>query len=272
MKYKDLTSDEDFKVVVDFISKKWNSGFDKKVLLEFGNRNVEVDSLKTALHYYYWPYKIITNLPVGYDYCGTSYQSSAKILELASKKLNSSKDYFEGSAIVLEWGGVANKNLKTIKNWKYHEFENEVKMAYQNWKEFINNKVELGVGNIDFVINSGFSKIYSLMLQGFIIYDSRTAAALSAIILEVLGNAPDNWTLRIPSPRVNIEKRVPPKFDRVNTPRQYWTSNLIASILVQEVCKKINLKNENVSTRDVEAALFMLGADIRKLKGINKKK
>jgi hypothetical protein len=271
MKYKDLVIDEDFRAVMNFISKKWDESFDRPVKIDFCERKVEVDSLKKAMQYYYWPYKINTPHEVGYDYCGNSYQASAKILELASKKLNSI-EYFIGATIVLEWGGVVNKNLKRIANWKYPEFKNEVGKAQQNWDGFLDNQIELGVDNIDFHINSGFSKIYSLMLKDFIIYDSRTAAALTAIIHEVLGKTPNNWTLRVPSPRVNIEKRVPPKFDRVNTPRQYWTSNLIASILVQEVCKKINLKKENVSTRDVEAALFMLGADIRKLKGINKKK
>jgi len=272
MKYSELVNDEEFRIVVDFISKSWNNGFEKTFVLELDNRNVEVDSLKNALHYYYWPYKIKTKLPVGYDYCGTSYQSSAKILVLAAKKLNSSKDYFDGIAIVLEWGGVTNKNLKTIKNWKYLEFANEVKIAQQNWQEFISNKLDLGVGKIDFHINSGFSKIYSLMLDDFIIYDSRTAAALNAIIFEVLRKAPKNWELRVPSPRVKIDKRILPNFDTVNTPKQYWTCNQIASVLVKEVCKRINFKGGDVSIRDVEAALFMLGADIRKLKGINKKK
>ena len=272
MKYKDLVIDEDFRAVVNFISKKWDESFDRVVKIELGKSKVEVDSFKMALLNYYWPFKIKESLPIGLDYFGSSYGASVKILDLASEKLNSEKCPKQGAKIVLEWGGVVNKNLKRIANWKYPEFKNEVRKAQQNWDGFLNNQIELGVGNIDFHINSGFSKIYSLMLKDFIIYDSRTAAALTAIIHEVLGKAPNNWTLRVPSPRVNIEKRVPPKFDRVNTPRQYWTSNLIASILVQEVCKKINLKKENVSTRDVEAALFMLGADIRKLKGINKKK
>jgi hypothetical protein len=272
MRYSELVKDTEFKLVVNFISKKWIANFDKNVKMDIGNTKVEVDSFKKALQNYYWPYKINQPLPVGFDYCGNSYESSAKILHLASEKLGSEKDFFQGAKIVLEWGGVVNKNLKRIANWKYPEFKNEVRTAQQNWDGFLNNQIELGVGNIDFHINSGFSKIYSLMLKDFIIYDSRTAAALTAIINEVLGKAPNNWTLRVPSPRVNIEKRVPPKFDRVNTLRQYWTSNLIASILVQEVCKKINVKKENVSTRDVEAALFMLGADIRQLKGIIKKK
>ena len=46
----------------------------------------------------------------------------------------------------------------------------------------------------------------------------------------------------------------------------------MASVLVKEVCKKINLKSENVFSRKVETALFMLGDDIRKLKGINEEK
>jgi hypothetical protein len=271
MNHYQLIEDYEFRAIIDFIAKTWNGRFDRSIKLEIGRNIVEVDSLKGVLLNYHWPYRINAPLQTGYDYCGNSYQASAKILKFASNKLHSN-EYLKGAAIVLEWGGVVNKNLKRIENWNYPEFKNEVRKAQQNWDGFLNNQIELGVDNIDFHINSGFSKIYSLMLKDFIIYDSRTAAALTAIIHEVLGKAPNNWTLRVPSPRVNIENRIPPKFDRVNTTKQYWTSNLIASILVQEVCKKINLKEENVSTRDVEAALFMLGADIRKLKGINKKK
>lgn len=272
MIYSVLIKDSDFRKVVDFISKKWNGSFDNSISIKIGNKLVKIDSFKKALQYYHWPYKINKSLPVGYDYCGNSYQSSSKILELASKKLNSNVDYGDGATIVLEWGGVVNKNLKRVQKWNYLEFRNEVKMAQQNWNGFLNNEIELGASSINFHINSGFSKIYSLILDDFIIYDSRTAAALTAIIYEVLGKVPDNWILKVPSPRVDIEKRVLSKFGRVNTIKQYWFSNVIASVLVNEVCKKINLKGKNVSTREVEAALFMLGADIRKLKGLNKQK
>jgi hypothetical protein len=65
---------------------------------------------------------------------------------------------------------------------------------------------------------------------------------------------------------------MPIKFNKVNTKKQYWQSNVIANIIVAEVCNKINVKVKTVSIREIEAALFMLGDDIRKLKGINKKK
>lgn len=270
MKYSELVNDEDFMTIVNFISKKWNGCFDRIVKIDLGERKVEVDSFKAALFKYYWPFKIKESLPEGFDYCGNSYESSVKILHLASQKLNSEKWFKQGARIVLEWGGVVNKNSKRIERLSFDEFKSEVNSAQLHWDGFCNNLLELEAVKIDFPINSGFSKIYSLVLKDFIIYDSRTAAALTAITHEVLGKAPKKWTLRVPSPRVNIEKRIPPKFDRVNTAKQYWTSNLISNILVQEVCKKIKLEEENVSARDVEAALFMLGSDIRQIKGIKK--
>lgn len=272
MKYSELVNDEEFREVVNFISKKWSGCFDRIVKIDLGERKVDVDSLKNALYNYYWPFKIKETLPEGFDYCGNSYESSVKILHLASQKLNSEKCFKQGARIVLEWGGVVNKNSKRIEKLSFDEIKSEVNTAQLHWDGFCNNLLELGEGKIDFHINSGFSKIYSLLLKDFIIYDSRTAAALTAIISEVLDNAPENWSLKVPSPRVDVEKRILSKFGKVNTVGQYWSSNVIASILVQEVCKKINLKKENVSTRDLEAALFMLGADIRQLKGIIKKK
>jgi hypothetical protein len=272
IKYSDLISDKEFKTIVHFISKKWIGCFDKNVKMDIGNTKVEVDSFKKALQNYYWPYKINESLPVGFDYFGNSYESSAKILNLASERLSSEKDFIKGATIVLEWGGVVNKNLKRIESLTFFEFKNEVRSAQMLWEGFCNDELKLGSGIIDFHINSGFSKIYSLMLDNFIIYDSRTAAALTAIIYEVIGDKPKEWTLKVPSPRVHIEKRVLSRFGKVNTTKQYWESNIIANIIVKEVCMKLNSKGANVSMRQVEAALFMLGADIRKLKGINNKK
>jgi hypothetical protein len=271
MKYAELLIDKEFKSIVEFIAKKWNGRFDNLITFDIGYRKVEVDSFKKALDYYYWPYNIKRALPAGFDYCGSSYQSSSKILELATSRLNSKKCFFEGAAIVLEWGGVLNKNLQRIQDWSFPVFMHEVRIAKQNWEGFYSDDLELGEGKIDFHINSGFSKIYSLLLSDFIIYDSRTAAALTAIIYEVLGDKPKKWTLKVPSPRVDMEKRVLSNFGKVNTKKQYWESNIIANIIVKEVCMKLNSKGVNVSMRQVEAALFMLGADIRKLRGINKK-
>jgi hypothetical protein len=271
MKYIELVNDKDFKLVVNFISKKWNSSFDKTVKIDIGERKVEVDTFKLALQNYHWPYKIKESLPTGFEYCGSSYESSAKILNLASKMLRIEKN-IQGATIVLEWGGVVNKNIKRINSLTFTDFKNEMNKAKSHWEGFCKDEIELESGKIDFHINSGFSKIYSLMLSDFIIYDSRTAAALSAIIYEVIRDRPKEWTLKVPAPRGDMKKRVLPEFGKVNTKKQYWESNIIANIIVKEVCIQLNNKSENVSMRQVEAALFMLGADIRKLKGINKKK
>jgi hypothetical protein len=272
LKYSDLISDKEFKTIVHFISKKWSSHFDNSTSIAIDDRNIEIHSFKKALQNYHWPYKIKESLPNGYDYCGSSFQSSSAILELASEKLKSKKDFKNGAAIVLEWGGVISKNLERIQELTFSEFNLEIENARLNWEGFCNNEIEPGLRKIDFHINSGFSKIYSLLLNDFIIYDSRTAAALTAIIFEVLSKTPENWTLKVPSPRVDFEKRILTEFGKVNTKKQYWESNIIANTIVKEVCVKLNSKGESVSMRQLEAALFMLGADIRKLKGINKKK
>lgn len=275
MRYSELIIDSDFKLIVDFLSKKWNGRFDNVISIEIGDKKIKIDSLKTALQSYYWPYKIKRELPDGFDYCGSSYESSKKILRLAAEMLHTNSENIEGAKIVLEWGGVVNKNMARINNWTVTDFKNEVKKAQQNWEGFCMDDLDLRSGVIDFHINSGFSKIYSLSLNDFIIYDSRTAAALTTFIFEVLGKTPDDWTLKVPSPKVSKERRILAQFGKVNTIKQYWTSNVIASVLVKEVCKKINFKSTgcyNVSIRDVEAALFMLGADISKMKGIYSKK
>ena len=272
IKYSDLISDKEFKTIVNFISKKWNSRFDNSTSIAIGDRNIEIHSFKKALQNYHWPYKIKEPLPNGYDYCGSSFQSSSAILKLSSEKLKSKKDFKNGAAIVLQWGGVVSKNLERIQDLSFSEFNYEIENARSNWEGICNGELDFGSESISFHINAGYSKIYSLLLNDFIIYDSRVAAALAAIISEVLGGPPKNWTLKIPSPRVEIDRRMPIKFNKVNTKKQYWQSNVIANIIVAEVCNKINVKVKTVSIREIEAALFMLGDDIRKLKGINKKK
>ncbi len=120
-------------------------------------------------------------------------------------------------------------------------------------------------------MNAGFTKIYSLLLDGFPIYDSRVAASLAYLVrlyCEEAGLArlPPALAFGIPASR-GSGNRDPSiaklRFPRLwaAQPRKYADSNLRAAWLLGQVSRLGpfgDLPREQ-ALRALEAALFMVG-------------
>ena len=118
-------------------------------------------------------------------------------------------------------------------------------------------------------MGSGFSKIYSLLIDGFPIYDSRVACALACLVrtyteYQKVEPQPDPLTLRTPPQR----QPKSPEYLRCNRPRMYGNTaayaeaNLKAAWLLQEMVRRPG-KFANVegftSVEALQHALFMVG-------------
>ena len=117
-------------------------------------------------------------------------------------------------------------------------------------------------------MGSGFSKVYSVLIDGFPMYDSRVACALSGLVgiycrRAKVGRKPDSLKLRMP-PRQE-PKRV--RYHRCDRPKMnndsaaYAGDNLKAAWLLQEMVRKPG-EFEQVGFEPVDAlqhALFMVG-------------
>ena len=107
--------------------------------------------------------------------------------------------------LIFSWGGVENGNLKRV-----NLLSNVNQLTFDD--DFPDNRIKL---------NSGFTKIYSLLRDDFIIYDSRVALSLCFLIGQYtmangLNEIPDLLQFRIPTRQGNNALRQIPQFFTIN--------------------------------------------------------
>jgi len=185
---------------------------------------------------------------------------------------------------VMQWGGVVNGNVDWLKKntTGLHALLENVSALL---REDDDNPKRLPA-NLRF--NAGMTKVYSLKLDNFIIYDSRVAAALCWFITHW---AIERKAAQIPEPLrfpcmpakegddPEIRKVRNPsserwQFPRLNRPCMHAHWNLRASWLLEAILElagpdTVFAKSSN-RLRALEAALFMWGYDLgRNLPGID---
>jgi hypothetical protein len=220
-----------------------------------------------------------------YRWNGESYEENAATLnELRSRLANAMEIEDQGardssvrelSVKVLEWGGVVARNRRWL-------VQNETGLA----KRLAEVCTILGAGDDDLAglpkntrFNSGMTKIYSLLLPGFVIYDSRVAAALGWFVGEwcqELKRAalPEHlafpWMPAKEAARCNVPKnrnpsRGPYLFPKLYRPFEFARWNLRASWLLAEVLSRSEnscFHQKADPLRALEAALFAWGYDL----------
>lgn len=284
MKKQEFLKDPEVKKFIAFLADKWKSGFEFKIgIKEKKNRQAyykTVYSIREAYENYLWEYSIVkTNLVLPKEILlkASTLKRSERILDHSKDKLiidgklnTNEQELRDASEIILRWGGVYKSgNKEKIEDRNYNLIKTYSDVMHE-WYS-INNDVHKEFSPdaiIDFPSNAGFTKIYSLLLNDFIIYDSRVSVAL-AYLLEICfdNKIPNSLKLFIPPPAVVIvEKRaVHPFFKPTNhsKPSQHFYSNVKSSLLLLETIKIINQDDLPVTLRQMEAALFMIGYDIR---------
>ena len=277
---EDFLKDDKVKEFIKFIAAKWESGLDFEVGIKHKGKKAiykYTTNLKEVFETYSWQYSINTELeiPYGIEKTGFTLMDSEKVLDFSkSKLLVNGKinpnliDLKDATEITLKWGGVFTKGNKNKVTDISYDLKKDYEEVLKKWKEINdNNSVFSPKDNLEFTSNAGFTKIYSLLLSDFVIYDSRVSVALAYLIEICFGEAiPEILRIYIPDSQVadKTKRQVNTAFKSTyQKDSKHFYSNVISSILLKQTLKLINENDTSVKLRDLEAALFMIGYDIR---------
>lgn len=236
------------------------------------------NSVFNAFENYKWSFKC--TFPNGEVFSGSSYKESEAVLNRISigirKSLNESNtELFKAYCIsILHWGGVLRSNREKI-----NEMENSIEY-FQNACLLLNPDVVSLNNNFDNILmNSGFTKIYSLLIDNFAIYDGRVGAALGLLVRKYLeesnsNDIPESLKFAYGNPKVSYSdkeellKRNPSngkyKFPLLtNNGKLHTKNNIKANWLINEVASRTKFASCQNPMRALESALFMIGYDIR---------
>jgi len=243
------------------------------------------DSIYDAFLKYDWRYSY-QDPSTGERHTGSSFEESEHILSLLSKKLRTAvadKNSAEASyccQIVLDWGGVLGSSKKGNKK-KLESFDGalagylaETKLLFDSQEVQLDTQYRVSTEgkSFDVVMNAGFTKIYSILCEEFIIYDGRVGAALGLLVREFLEHIneskvlPDSLAFHYGRAKNSKVKRNPSsrslKFPGLSSSSPaHIRSNLKANWILQDLTRRgagkfSTLKNP---LRGIEAALFMIG-------------
>lgn len=164
---------------------------------------------------------------------------------------------------VFHWGGVQHKNS----TWAY-ENENlsiEIKTVWEAIKDLADDSPQL-YQQLKFRFNSGLSKVYSLLVDDLIIYDSRVAIGLAKLIREHVDQDEVPEVLKLALPPGQNSAREITGFSRMNSSQTYLKWAIRVSWILSKALEELNRKKKSsIKSRELEAALFMYGAQRRPL-------
>ncbi|RMH48397.1 MAG: hypothetical protein D6694_00540 [Gammaproteobacteria bacterium] len=238
-------------------------------------------SLWEAFRKYHWP-----------SSCGCGYRETAIYLGDLAQRLKRALAASNQNVLavlileVLSWGGVAHRQY-VASTWKYLIDTDKQKLVLSVHaqvtllKDILNTGVWPRNRKIlsQIQIDSGTTKVFSLLIDGFIIYDGRVASALAYLVRKWAEekqrqpNGVPRLSSYIPDclrfSRATESKRDPnpPEedlFPKMSNGPQRLRENIYASWLLQAVLANdtrsgfVSLE-EDERLRALEAALFMLG-------------
>jgi hypothetical protein len=237
-------------------------------------------SLFNSYEKYVWPFKC--EIPsTGNVERGSSYDQSELVLnqlqiDLRHALINNNEDTFKKNCFaVLQWGGVLPHNKKRI------ELTSNIIDEFKSALSVFNDPRLDTNDNFDNIhMNAGYTKIYSLLLDNFIIYDGRVGAALGLLVRFFLeenhyDSIPDALHFAFGTPKISnsnkqeLLKRNPSndKFKFIglaNSCSRHIDNNIRANWLLDQVALQTRFLSTSNPLRSLEAALFMIGYDVRK--------
>lgn len=236
--------------------------------------NWNCTSIFDAYQKYHW----------GRKYC--DFNSNSAILDTLKKVgefglLQNNNDIIKMyCSLVFDWGGVRG-NDNYVNNYGpnngFLDILSEISFGINNLNPIVFND-NVTFPNIK--LNAGFTKVYSLLIKDFIIYDSRVAKALCKLISEFFAlknqignnNVDPLLALKIPRGRRdeggNLIFNNRFSFQLFNDNNNYHqVSNIRASWILKEVLRvspnsQFNQLPNDQNLRALEAALFMIGYNI----------
>lgn len=234
-------------------------------------------SLYGAFEKYDWPFNVAypsDEQPIK----GSTFEDSSAVLNKLKDELRTAlkqsneQQLIEWACCVMKWGGVTNHNNKWLNN-----INNDVLAQIAMVKAMIEANDDNELTNEITRFNAGMTKVYSLLIDGFIIYDSRVAAALGWFIRKwcvETNRATIPQALAFPwMPAKENKNTLNPKnrnpstgnltFPSMGTNhKKYATWNLRASWLLSASLQGSPNTTFNNDLRKLESALFMWGYDL----------
>lgn len=220
-----------------------------------------------------------------YEWNGKGYKENDEELINLRKGLREAKTDLQvlvAALRILEWGQVFRYSVGWL---AAHAEAGDLKAVIKESKRVLSgeddNDTELFEGNETLRSDSATTKIFSLSSELSVIYDNRTSAALARIAREFLEQrqcrgVPPSLDFMVD--RSGKDKKRDPsdsiyRFQGKSTGRAHALMNLRVNWLLQEVIKSPDFRwvkdsGEGFDTnaeklRAVEAALFMIGEDVR---------
>lgn len=197
---------------------------------------------------------------------GSSFAESLAVLDRLRGTLRGAAEAFDterfvaGALAVLAWGGVSNWNADWLNRQTRAEIENIIDAA--KWLD-PSTADDNRLSHIP-RLNSGFTKIYSLMLDRFPIYDSRVAAALALLVRQYCVETEQTaipHPLRFSLPPGRAAGRLVAGFPNAYGTAQFAVANLRAAWLMDAMSRRGRFGELPPANRlrALEAALFMVG-------------
>jgi hypothetical protein len=155
--------------------------FNHHYYLVKANSDWSCSCLYEAYENYWWPYRLESKSS-GNDIKGSSFQESFSLLNAIANSFrraveNGDPDKtIKYAELMLSWGGVLNKNREHVQNMAerapvyFKKVSNVLNLEQVTLEEYR-----------QVFINSGFTKLYFLLIDNFIMYDGRVGAALGLL-------------------------------------------------------------------------------------------
>jgi hypothetical protein len=236
-------------------------------------------SIFNAFENYQWHFKCqFPNTEISVK--GKNYIESEKVLLELQRGLKHAMDTnndieFKNYCIaVLQWGGVLSHNKNRILSTP-----NIIRYFKLNVEKLINPSLDTTHDFSSIHMNAGYTKIYSLLIDDFVIYDGRVGAAIGLLVRlflyeEKKESIPETLDFAYGNPKLSysnkteLKKRNPSDFkfkfkSLSNNSKRHINNNLRANWLLEKVAmdSKFNLVEHPL--RSLESALFMIGYDVR---------
>ena len=261
-------------------------GFKHQYYLVKAGRNWQCRSLYEAYQNYWWPYKMLCPVQKK-EVFGTGSEDTFVYLHFLAGAFRSSLDTndvdlaYKSALAMLRWGGVLHRNRECLDSMGSGLCD-----YFRKAKEHLTlSKVRLG-SHDEIWMNSGFTKLYFLLVDNFIMYDGRVGAALGLlgrIYAEEAGleKIPPSFEFSYGSGKeLNKQKkrnRRDPGRGKYRLPlfngrqNRHCNDNIKASWLLKSLADRTSsrfaripqgpLLNERLTA--IQSALFMIGYDVK---------
>lgn len=243
------------------------------------------EGIYDAFTKYDWQYSYL-DLRTGKKQAGRSFRDSELVLANLASELecavtqNSSREARQICQMVLDWGGVLGSstrgNQKKLEGFgdELAAYLRQAKIMFESHDLTLKHKYVVSTSNSYFpvVMNAGFTKIYSILCQDFIIYDGRVGAALGLLVRRYLEhdkdskNVPESLAFHYGRAKNTKVNRNPSNKDFMfpglgaSSPA-HIRSNIKANWILQDLRGGDlgSFSSLHNPLRAIEAALFMIG-------------